>query len=227
MRSSISILLIISLLFLKSAGLAETNKIDSLKKVLSKLANTARIERLYALGGECLCERNESTGYCTNTLYEESKKVNYIHGIAEAYFGQAIVTKHREDHFHSEQLARSAVSCYDRTPNKKEIEYPYQQVASELFGQKEKGHREMKLNLNEEILFRNITDDFIGRKHVAELKSKSASTHQSMGMRINANLIAMIQQQNQSSTYIKIKDLVLADGSDGGTEVLLEIPAMR
>ena len=46
-------------------------------------------------------------------------------------------------------------------------------------------------------------------------------------MRITANRIAMMQQQNQSGTSIKVKDLVLADGSDGGTEVLLEIPVMQ
>jgi 2-phospho-L-lactate guanylyltransferase (CobY/MobA/RfbA family) len=34
----------------------------------------------------------------------------------------------------------------------------------------------------------------------------------------------MLQQKEQLDAYIKITDLVLADGSAGGTEVLLKIP---
>ena len=73
-----------------------------------------------------------------------------------------------------------------------------------------------------EILFYKITDDGIGRKKAAELKSKSASTQKSMGMRITADRIAMLQQQNKTS--IRIADLVLADGNPCGTEVLIKIP---
>jgi len=57
-----------------------------------------------------------------------------------------------------------------------------------------------------------------------ELKSKSASTHKSMGMQITANRISMLQKEKISPT-IKITDLILPDGTPGGTEVLLKIPA--
>ena len=43
-----------------------------------------------------------------------------------------------------------------------------------------------------------------------------------MGMRITADRIAMLQQQNKTS--VTITDLVLSDSSPGGTEVLIEIP---
>ena len=89
-------------------------------------------------------------------------------------------------------------------------------------GKKEKGHLEIEIYREDEILLYKITDDGIGRKKAAELKSKSASTQKSMGMRITADRIAMLQQQNKTS--ITITDLVLADGTDGGTEVLLKIP---
>ncbi len=39
---------------------------------------------------------------------------------------------------------------------------------------------------------------------------------------ITANRIAILQQQNKTSTTIT--DLVLADGNPGGTEVLIKIP---
>jgi hypothetical protein len=45
-----------------------------------------------------------------------------------------------------------------------------------------------------------------------------------MGMRITAERIAMVQQKKQLDTYITINDLILADGSAGGTEVTLKIP---
>ncbi len=69
-----------------------------------------------------------------------------------------------------------------------------------------------------------ITDDGIGRKKAKELKSKSAVSHKSMGKRITADRIAILQQKKEFDTSIKITDLVLPDGSAGGTEVMLRIP---
>src|SRR5205814_9900734 len=91
-----------------------------------------------------------------------------------------------------------------------------------LMHKKEKGHLEVELYQQEEILFCKIIDDGIGRTKAAQLKSKSASLHKSMGMRITADRIAMLQEQNKTS--ITITDLVLADGNPGGTEVLIKIP---
>ena len=91
-----------------------------------------------------------------------------------------------------------------------------------MHSKKEKGHLEIEVYAEDEILFYKITDDGIGRKKAAELKSKSASTQKSMGMRITADRIAMLQQQNKTS--ITITDLVLADGNPGGTEVFIKIP---
>ena len=96
-----------------------------------------------------------------------------------------------------------------------------------LMQKEEKGHLEIKLYQQEEILCCRITDDGIGRKKAAELKSKTASSHKSMGMQITASRIEMLQQKNQLDAYITITDLVLADGSAGGTEVMLKIPIMQ
>lgn len=64
----------------------------------------------------------------------------------------------------------------------------------------------------------------IGRKKAGELKSKSASRHKSMGMRITEDRIALLQKENGVESYITITDLVLSDSSPGGTEVFLKIP---
>ena len=95
-----------------------------------------------------------------------------------------------------------------------------------LMHKKEKGNLQIELYQVGEVLLCKITDDGIGRKHAAELKSKSTLAHKSMGMRITADRIAMTHQNDQSGNSIKVQDLVLADGSAGGTEVLLKFPAM-
>ena len=46
-----------------------------------------------------------------------------------------------------------------------------------------------------------------------------------MGMKITAERLALLQKESRSKDYIKITDLTLADGTPGGTEVLLKIPA--
>ncbi len=95
-----------------------------------------------------------------------------------------------------------------------------------LMHKKEKGHLEIELYLEKEILFCKITDDGIGRKEAAELKRKSLSTHKSMGIKITEGRIAIMQKMNGKDESVEIKDLVYADGSAAGTEVVLKIPIM-
>jgi ligand-binding sensor domain-containing protein len=93
-----------------------------------------------------------------------------------------------------------------------------------LMHKEEKGHLNIELYREGNELCCKITDDGVGRKKASELKSKLASTHKSMGMQITADRIAILQQKKPADSYIKVADLVLADGSAGGTEVLLKIP---
>lgn len=93
-----------------------------------------------------------------------------------------------------------------------------------LMHKEDKGHLQIKLYEEANILCCIITDDGIGRKKAAELKSKSASRHKPMGMQITANRIAMLQQYEKVDTRIVINDLVLPDGTAGGTEIILKIP---
>jgi glucose-6-phosphate-specific signal transduction histidine kinase len=90
----------------------------------------------------------------------------------------------------------------------------------------ENGYLNIELFQQKEVLCCKIRDDGIGRKRAAELKSKSAATHKSMGMRITADRIAILQQERKMNTSIKVTDMVLAGGSCGGTEILLEIPVI-
>lgn len=93
-----------------------------------------------------------------------------------------------------------------------------------LMHKEQKGYVQIELYEEGNMLYCKITDDGIGRKKAVELKSKSAASHKSMGMQITANRIAMLEQNEDVQTQIKINDLVLANGSAGGTEVILKIP---
>jgi ligand-binding sensor domain-containing protein len=91
-----------------------------------------------------------------------------------------------------------------------------------LMHKKDKGHLEIELYLDRKILFCKITDDGIGRKKAGELKSKSASAHKSMGMKITESRMAAMKANNTTKS-IEINDLVHPDGSPAGTEVTIKI----
>ena len=93
-----------------------------------------------------------------------------------------------------------------------------------LMPKEEKGCLQVEVFQNEEMLCCKITDDGIGRKKAESLNHKSTAMHRSMGLRITAARIAMLQEQKQINSSVQITDLVLPDGNGGGTEVLLKVP---
>ena len=68
-----------------------------------------------------------------------------------------------------------------------------------------------------------ITDDGIGRSRATALKSKSATVNKSFGMKVTSERIALINQLYQTATKVQVHDLMDAEGSAAGTEVVLEI----
>ena len=74
--------------------------------------------------------------YYTNTAFDEAKKINYIHGIAESFVPKAALQNHFLSSFKEmEILAREALKWFALTSNKRQIEIPYWQVAAALFSQ--------------------------------------------------------------------------------------------
>ena len=92
-----------------------------------------------------------------------------------------------------------------------------------LMHKEEKGKLLIELREEGDYLVCSIIDDGIGRSKAAELKSKSASTHKSMGMKITADRIASMKQRKSNENNIQITDLVLPDGSPAGTKVEIKI----
>ncbi|AEV98393.1 hypothetical protein A4D02_22420 [Niastella koreensis] len=93
-----------------------------------------------------------------------------------------------------------------------------------LMHKPEKGHLHITLIMQEEVLLCKITDDGVGRKKAADLKSKNTFIHNSLGMKITAERITLLHQGKLLNSYVTINDLILPDGSAGGTEVILKIP---
>lgn len=93
-----------------------------------------------------------------------------------------------------------------------------------LMHKKGKGLLHIELSISGDVLYCRIIDDGVGRKKATILKNNSAVTHKSMGMRITADRISRIQHNQDADDFIQINDLVLPDGSPGGTEVILKIP---
>jgi sensor histidine kinase YesM len=93
-----------------------------------------------------------------------------------------------------------------------------------LMHKEEKGNLEIEIFQQDDVLCCKITDDGIGRKHAAELASKSATPHKSMGLKITADRIAMLRKLNGNESPVTMNDLVNPDGSAAGTEVIIKIP---
>ena len=56
------------------------------------------------------------------------------------------------------------------------------------------------------------------------MRSKSATRHKSVGLKITADRIAMLHSSNGDGSVVTINDLVHGDGTAAGTEVIIKIP---
>jgi len=95
-----------------------------------------------------------------------------------------------------------------------------------LMQQDKKGQLDIEVTEEENQLFFKITDNGIGRNQAAVNGSKSATKHKSMGMQITGERIAQVHQVGTKESSVKIYDLLLMDGSAGGTEVIIKIPVI-
>lgn len=93
-----------------------------------------------------------------------------------------------------------------------------------LMHKEEKGRLDIEITKEQDHLLIRVKDDGIGRKQAAAMTSKSATRHKSLGLKITADRIAMMQRFGSSYSSVVVNDLVYADGSAAGTEVLIKIP---
>ena len=95
-----------------------------------------------------------------------------------------------------------------------------------LMHKEEKGQLDVEVSEEDSHLFFKITDNGIGREKAAAIASKSATQHKSMGLRITADRIAIIQNSQVLTSPVTINDLVDADGTAAGTEVVIKMPVI-
>jgi LytS/YehU family sensor histidine kinase len=93
-----------------------------------------------------------------------------------------------------------------------------------LMHKESKGHLDVEVTEENDHLYLRIADDGIGRKAAVELASKSATKHKSMGLKITADRITMLQSSNGNESAVKFNDLMNPDGTAAGTEVVIKMP---
>jgi hypothetical protein len=94
-----------------------------------------------------------------------------------------------------------------------------------LMHKEEKGQLDIGLHQENGYLLLKITDDGIGRKQASALASKSATRNKSMGLKITADRIGLLQTESSQASVV-IHDLIHPDGRAAGTEVIIKIPTL-
>jgi ligand-binding sensor domain-containing protein len=95
-----------------------------------------------------------------------------------------------------------------------------------LMHKDEKGQLDIEISQENSQLYFKITDNGVGRENANLLASKSATKYKSMGLRITAHRIASLQHLQNAESAVTINDLVNADGSAAGTEVIIKTPVI-
>ncbi len=112
-------------------------KIDSLKKILPSLKDTARIDFLNKLTYFYIAaEQKDSAEHYVTLAWQEAKIESYIHGIAISFSIKAHIARHFDnDYIKSEKLAKESLLWYERTTNKAGIDTAYNYLMYSYFAQ--------------------------------------------------------------------------------------------
>ncbi|MEZ5173628.1 MAG: histidine kinase [Bacteroidia bacterium] len=85
------------------------------------------------------------------------------------------------------------------------------------------GYIKINISAEGEFLICKITDNGIGRKAAAELKSKSSLKNKSLGMQVTKSRIKSYNLSDEEGENPEIRDVVDENGEAAGTEVILKI----
>ncbi|MES1215777.1 MAG: histidine kinase, partial [Bacteroidota bacterium] len=131
-----------------NTSFAQRKEIDSLQKLLSLLADTSRVDCMSEIAHQYILlevhnEDNlqlyrDTALHYAETIYTESKKINYVHGIAMSFSFKASATfihSGNQKAKESEIFSRESLKWYAATANKKGIEVTYWQLGAALFYQ--------------------------------------------------------------------------------------------
>jgi len=85
------------------------------------------------------------------------------------------------------------------------------------------GHININIRMENDLIECMITDNGVGRKQAAELKSKAVKRERSFGLDITRERLALFNEENGSDANFEIEDLADENGSAVGTRVILRI----
>ena len=69
-----------------------------------------------------------------------------------------------------------------------------------------------------------IEDDGVGREKAKELRSKTASTKKSLGMKLTEDRLSLLSQQAKEQATVMVEDKKNSSGEPTGTKVIIKIP---
>jgi len=93
-----------------------------------------------------------------------------------------------------------------------------------LMNKEDKGHLDVDISIENELLCIKVTDDGIGREKAATLTSHLSNTHISMGLGITSRRIDQLHEPDSQKSFVVINDLVDGNGNPCGTEVIIKLP---
>ncbi len=94
-----------------------------------------------------------------------------------------------------------------------------------LLHKEAEGHLSINVSLDTQAVLQcMIEDNGVGRAKARELKSKSASSNKSLGMKLTESRLALLNKNAQWDTIVQIHDLQDAAGQPAGTRVTIRIP---
>lgn len=109
------LLIILSIFISSQYGSAQRAEIDSLKRILTSLEGTSRIDCLNALSFQYIrLLKRDSAEYFETLAYRESKILNYTHGTAESISNRSGVSEYFDNDFiKSEALAKESIHLFE------------------------------------------------------------------------------------------------------------------
>jgi putative methionine-R-sulfoxide reductase with GAF domain len=94
-----------------------------------------------------------------------------------------------------------------------------------LLHKEEAGHLSIRIRRKKRnVLECAIEDNGVGREKARELKSKTASSKKSLGMKLTEDRLALLNKQAKLDASVEIEDLMTEQGEAAGTKVILKIP---
>ena len=95
-----------------------------------------------------------------------------------------------------------------------------------LMHKEEKGQLHIEIFPESDFLFLIVRDNGIGRQQASKYSQTPTTRHRSVGLKLTAERIDLLQHSKENKPKVTINDLVNPDGSSAGTEVVIKIPSI-